>query len=477
MKKMYLLKIVLFILVLNLAVFHISYTLLIKRNGYNSIEYYKNNNQLDIIWIGPSTPRPSIIPMYIWNKYHITSFNYSHNGQRLTTWFTFDDMTRYNPKLIFFDISLLINNDFTTYIVTENKNFKWLLSMHSRYEYLKYTNGKLKDIFYFFLLNDFHTRWKELKETDFINNNVSYYFMGAEPSYRVNAQKRPVSSTGQYSLNEETIKIIDEIAQYLIKYVQETNCPVVFYTPPTASQAAYERSLIFYDLIKKYNIPYINFNNFIDELNIDYGKDFLDATHLNAYGGIKMTDYLIEYAVKNYNIPTHENDLKYNAWNKDYIEYSRLLNKRKIGYLKSYTDWYDCTLYDNYTMIIASNGNNVLNRLPNEIKEQFKSFGLNKFETDKGNQKYIAVIDDGKVFYEEISDERVEYKGRMNNKVNLLVSSDSQKWATGKAEINVSGKPVSKNKYGLNLVVYDKINREIVDSIWLDPKNFNQVLR
>lgn len=60
----------------------------------------------------------------------------------------------------------------------------------------------------------------------------------------------------------------------------------------------------------------------------------------------------------------------------------------------------------------------------------------------------------------------------MKNKVNLLVSSENKK-----ATINVSGKQRSQNKYGINFVIYDKVNREIVDSIWLDPSNFNQIRR
>ena len=60
----------------------------------------------------------------------------------------------------------------------------------------------------------------------------------------------------------------------------------------------------------------------------------------------------------------------------------------------------------------------------------------------------------------------------MKNIVNLLVSSENRK-----STINVSGKARSKNRYGINFVIYDKVNREIVDSIWLDPANFNQVRR
>ena len=123
-------------------------------------------------------------------------------------------------------------------------------------------------------------------------------------------------------------------------------------------------------------------------------------------------------------------------------------------------------------MLISTNGDNVLNRLPQNMKDKFKTLGLNKYETDKKNQKYVAIIDNNKVFFEEISNKKAEYKGRMNNIVNLLVSSENKK-----ATINVSGKPRVKNKYGINFVIYDKVNREIVDSMWIDPSKPDVVRR
>ena len=60
----------------------------------------------------------------------------------------------------------------------------------------------------------------------------------------------------------------------------------------------------------------------------------------------------------------------------------------------------------------------------------------------------------------------------INNHFNLLVNSD-----LNQAVINVSGFPKSKNKNGLNLVIYDKVNREVVDSIWIDPNQQNVVRR
>ena len=144
----------------------------------------------------------------------------------------------------------------------------------------------------------------------------------------------------------------------------------------------------------------------------------------------------------NYNIKSHKSDPAYASWNEDYIKYARAVNKAEINVSKTFNDWYNLSQYDNYTMLISTNGDNVLNRLPQDIKDKFKILGLTKYETDKGNMKYAAIIDDGKVFYEAVSDKKVEYKGRMKNIVNLLVLSENKK-----ATINVSGKPRSKNRY------------------------------
>ena len=468
MKKV--IKIAIFLIGLNIVVYTISYTLLPKHNGYNSIDYFQNNHQLDIIWLGPSTTFYSISPMYIWNKYKVTSFNNAHNGQLLSTYYMLKELGKYNPKLIFFDITMM--DIFVRYNSYE-KNYIWFLNILNRIEYLKYIDLEYHKSLYFFLLNIFHDRWEDIDESAFINNKLYYYFYGSglydARTFYVRQQNKPEVITNKFHFDDKIIKIIHHMAQY----IKENNLNVIFWCPPSAMQHRYEMSFLFEDIIKQYNIPYINFFNEIWKYsNIDFSKDFYDISHLNMYGGRKAADYLIEYAMKNYNIKSHKNDPKYASWNEDYIKYARAINKAEINVSKSFIDWLPLSQYDNYTMLISTNGDNVLNRLPQDIKDKFKSLGLTKYETNKGNMKYAAIIDNGKVFYEEVSDKKVEYKGRMKNIVNLLVSSENRK-----STINVSGKPRSKNKYGLNFVIYDKVNREIVDSIWIDPRKPDMVRR
>lgn len=460
MKKV--IKILIFLFVFNIILLSIAYTLLPKNKGYNSIDYFKYNNTLDIIWLGPSTTYLTISPMYIWNKYKVTSFNNAHTSHRLTSIYLLNDMKKYNPKVVFFDISIfliILPNLLEAHNRIDNNLFKWFLNMDSRYKYLQDIDAGYGELFYFHLLNMYHNRWKQLNEYDFINNPSNYYFLGCNLNFFIKSQPNP-NAIDKYLLIKEHIYIFNT----LIKYIKDSNLNVILWCPPTARQDIFEYSFLVEDIINKFNITYINFNKLSKEISLDYNKDFFDSYHMNAYCGEKVSDYLIEYAIKNYNIKTHENDPAYASWNEDYIKYARAINRKEIIYKKSFQEWQNLAYYDNYTMLISTNGDNVLNRLPQDMKDKFKTLGLNKFETDKKNQKYAAIIDNNQVFFEEVSDNKVEYKGRMKNKVNLLVSSEPNK-----AIINVSGKPRSKNRYGINFVIYDKVNREIVDSIWVDP--------
>ena len=467
MKKI--ISVIIFIIGLNSILFYIAYTLLPKESGYNAIDYYKNNNQLDIIWLGSSTTYWAISPMYIWNKYNITSFNNAHRAQGLTSFYLMQDMMKYNMDLIFFDITVFMSDT-----VIYNKNIEelhqWYLTILTRYQLIKDTGNNYLDILYLKLMEQFHSRWKNINEKEFINNEIDYYYLGQDSNIRrhriQNQENKLKPITGKFKLNDNTLKFIDNMS----RYIKDNNLNVVFWFPPTADQARYERSFLFEEVIKKYDIPYINFSKVWKEAGIDYSKDFLDLRHINIDGGEKVADYLIEYAMKNYNIKSHKNDPAYASWNEDYLKYARAINREEIRELKSFTDWKKQAFYDNYTVLLSANGD-VLRKLPDTLKNDLKCFGLKKYNTNKANMRYAAIIDDNKVFFEEISNKPVTYKGRMKNIVNLLVSSD------GNATINVSGKPRSKNIYGINFVIYDKVNREIVDSIWIDPRKPDAVRR
>lgn len=458
MKKI--IKVIIFLILLNMIFLTIAYTLLPKENGYNSIDYFKNNNQLDVIWLGPSTTYFAISPMYIWNKFGITSYNNAHNDQRLTTYFLLNDIKKYNPKVIFFDITTITDNSFPIENNWGKQIYQWHLSFITRYKYIQYTKGNYKDILYYFIMNQFHSRWKELTEKDFINNRLTYYLLGSNPNFIRQAQEVNLVNTGEYSFSEESINIINKIAQF----VKDNKLNVIFWCPPTTTQHRYERSFLFEQLIAPYNITYINFNKLWKEIALDYKNDFFDINHVNVYGGEKVSDYLIKYAMEKYTISSHHNSSKYDEWNKNYTIYKRQRNEMEIRTMQEFSQWKKFATFDNYTIMLSINGY-ILNKIPDTLKKNLEDLGLSKINTSNPYMNYIAIIDNNTVFHEEISNIAVSYKGKINGITNIFIKSD------GQSTINISGKEVSKNKEGLNFVVYDKVNREVVDSIWINEKN------
>ena len=443
---------------------------IINRKVVNFRQIYYEKLPIDVLFVGTSRVSRAFSPMYIWNKYGILSYNRALDGQyyKTTYYFTEEAFKLKKPKFVIVDV----------YFLSTLYKPEWALSQIKGMNLSDTKYRAVKDIYEENIINNlfgmyqFHTRWKELSKYDF--ESKSYYkgWLNESLLYTTQPQKKLNYNFDNITADmvpADTIKYAEKIIDISKKYGAE----VIFVDLPNCMNNSSQKNIKAFELLcKNRNWNYINFHNLSSELNIDYSKDFYNDSHLNKNGAKKVTDYMIKYLLDKYGDITYHNKKLLKMWDNDYLKYERAVNTAEIKEVKIFNDWYNLSNYDNYTMLISTNGNNVLNRLPQDIKDKFKSLGLTKFETDKKNQKYVAVIDDGKVFYEEVSNKNAEYKGRMKNKVNLLVSS-----VYNNATINVSGKQRSQNKYGINFVIYDKVNREIVDSIWLDPSNFNQVRR
>lgn len=437
---------------------------IINRKIVDFRQIYYEKLPIDVLFVGTSRVSRAFSPMYIWNKYGILSWNRALDAQyyKTTYYFTEEAFKLKKPKFVIVDV----------YFLSTLSKIEWTLSHIKGMNLSDIKYRAVKDIYEdkeniinnLFGMYQFHTRWKELRKKDFESRSYYKGWLNNRLLYTTKPQKKLNYNFDNITADmvpADSIKYAEKIIDISKKYGAE----VIFVDLPNSMNNSSQKKIKAFELLcKSRNWNYINFHDLSSELNIDYSKDFYDNSHLNKNGAKKVTDYMIKYLLDKYGDITYHNKKLSRIWDNDYHKYERAVNTAEIKELKIFNDWYDLSNYDNYTILISSNGDNVLNRLPQDMKDKFKSLGLNKFETDKKNQKYVAIIDNNQVFYEEVSDKKVEYKGRMKNIVNLLISSESNK-----ATINVSGKPRAKNKYGINFVIYDKVNREIVDSIWVDP--------
>ena len=107
-----------------------------------------------------------------------------------------------------------------------------------------------------------------------------------------------------------------------------------------------------------------------------------------------------------------------------------------------------------------------------EIVSLMKDLGLSVNLKDRVWQGYIAVIENGSVIFEELSEQNLpsEFIGKSASGVDIIVRSKPLK-AGDLSEIIVDGVDNSSNGRGLNIVVYSSKYNQVIDSISFDTHN------
>lgn len=179
-------------------------------------------------------------------------------------------------------------------------------------------------------------RWKKSKE-----NKKEYY---------------PQKIVEKYKLTKKQKSDINEI----VDLFKNKNIPLLFVSGPIHRRYMNNKFYTYQKRIKEYlkeiNVPYIDYNDLWDELNL-HQYDFRDITHLNTGGALKVSQHLAKYIKKQYNInsddfinkeflfanrysvlenPNEENTIAYKK-----IEYTKIKNQTGVDEIIIYKDNYE----------------------------------------------------------------------------------------------------------------------------------------
>lgn len=130
------------------------------------------------------------------------------------------------------------------------------------------------------------------------------------------------------------------------------------YLPFSATVDQQKTANYIFDIAQECDVNYINFLN-TDIVN--YQTDMYDNGHLNPSGARKVTSYIGEYLVDNYNICDQRVNAKYEFWNTDYREYLNFMNNNISN----------CSSIDEYLMLLA--GDNLEIRMDIRSKDIFEN--------------------------------------------------------------------------------------------------------
>lgn len=303
--------------------------------------YQLEKNSIDVVFVGTSVTFSSFMPMEAWNEYGIMAYDYCTNVQ-------FENSLRYSlrdiertqsPKVIMIDVAPFMLGHYAGNESWDEEDRELFIKYNldsRKYTFDRFSlvkeinedaNGSFADYwYYFFDISRYHTNRYVLDhydnaETD-INRGYFHLVHNAAEVFRI---EDAVTDDGHVTpLNDREQYYLDK----LLERVRRTDSEVVFYSAPVYIKDAdqYGKKNYVKAYIEEHGFTFADFSGDMDKIGIDYKTDLWSCNHFDALGAEKVTGYLCEYLINNYDIPDRRNDEKYSYMNNIYSKWETVKN-------------------------------------------------------------------------------------------------------------------------------------------------------
>ncbi|MBQ2004925.1 MAG: SGNH/GDSL hydrolase family protein [Peptococcaceae bacterium] len=443
--------------------------------SYERIKQFYNTEPIDVVFIGSSHIHYSVNPLLLYKGQGISSHNFSSAGQDSSIAFLYvKEALKKDPKVIVLDVLGL-----KFWAISESQHRKGIdplpisIDKLRQVQYIFSRNEKYQQnveygsfVSYIFPFLRYHDRWKELQQEDFDLENNIYVdaYHGYAPHYQT--VKADFSEYNKMpNIKPELLNEQKQLYKQIVQICEENNVELLLVKSPSPLWRA-EYHQIIMEWAEEFNVPFIDYNNYMEELNIQAGKDFCDETsHLNDIGATKMTIHLGEYLKQKYNLTDHRGEAEYASWDDDWNIYQQDKAAYFLSHENELVAYLEKLKNPNYTVYITAKDSLGGDRYPALI-EKLQSFGLAAKLLGKGRICYQAILNDGTVIYEKLSDEALTYQTELNRHKIKLVSKSYNVGNVG--SIQIDHEEYFVNKRGLGFVVYDNLLGEVVDSVTFD---------
>jgi len=320
------LRSIVFILFLVLAIHKTTYLLSAKNSWIIKEDFYDAEVNFDVLLMGTSHMYDGIYPMELYRDYGISSYNLAVAGERfaMTYWSLKDALQYTQPKLVVIDVHALEYGD-------QKNDPNVPQRVHESFDAMRMGKIKIQAVMdviekdawseFFFPLELYHNRWTELTENDFkdpkdVNATHNGFF-----------QMGVANKTAPKLLAPDDFVIDDNYSvEYLRKIIElcqskdiEVLLVCIPYPAPEESQRCINQA---YAIAAEYNIEYMNMLYLAEEIGVDYITDAADAaSHLNPSGARKVTKYIGQYIIDNYEVWDYRLSEESTEWNQYYNEY------------------------------------------------------------------------------------------------------------------------------------------------------------
>lgn len=307
-----------------------------RKDSYYKYEgFFREEKDFDVLFFGSSNMQLMVNPLQLWNQCGITSYNFGNTSERLpVTYWTIRNVLEYtSPKVVVIEVSQY--GDTLKYKDMYSVHLAWdrfplsVTKVKAVYDVLSPSDPRHELLFDFIL---YHDRWKELTSDDFSRSYSKYRGYAANHEYTVYEKPEYENLMDEAAPATEGVVYLERTVEEL----QAKGIQVIFvHSPEINSSEKQARINAAAVTASKYNIPFIDFTMMEDSV-IDYATDMSDSDHVNMLGASKLTTYLGEYLMDNYDLKSHAGDAAYNDWDISYQSF--ISENEKVSLTKKEQD-------------------------------------------------------------------------------------------------------------------------------------------
>ena len=282
------------------------------REGSMIGEYYSQEKDHDVIFIGDCEVYTNFSPAVLWEEYGINSYIRGSAEQLIwqSYYLTEETFTYEKPKVLVFNVLSMMFNE----PQRESYNRMTLDGMRWSASKIKCIEVSMTEeenfIEYVFPILRFHDRWSELTKEDFtkawkkdpVTFNGYYMRVDTLPAENIPEARK----LGDYRFGENAYYYLDKLTELC----QEAGVELVLIKAPSLYPPWYDEwDQQIEEYAEIHGLKYYNLLDAAEEIGLDYSTDTYDAgLHLNLSGAEKLSRYFGAILAEDCGLPNRKQD-------------------------------------------------------------------------------------------------------------------------------------------------------------------------
>lgn len=286
-------------------------------NYLSSIDqlYHTDENLIDVVFLGSSHCYYEIYPELLWEEKGIAGFDLAVSAQdRDSAYYQLKELLKtQHPEVVVADIYGICYENHQVESNVYRNYLSMRFSLNSIAHIMTYgEREKRKELLAKWPI--VHTRYRELKEFDFVPYEPGMIGRGSLITWNI----CPVKENNAVNLCETVEPLNDKNREWVEKMIalsREEGFELIFSLIPWERGDDKQAILNgFKEYIAGKEVAFLDFSQLTEELDISAATDWTDPEHLNARGARKLTGYLEEYLTERYELPDRRGDERYYQW-------------------------------------------------------------------------------------------------------------------------------------------------------------------